>query len=148
MLKIGKRLYTIAHQYARLRMFQAHEVRITFKITNTVYDLTKEPTVMNMKIWKLDLWTLMCHISIIWRWTNQSMLKTKIKQNDPQPAYSLHILDKNHEYGLFTATINFRTNIFYSQSHCYCKNSYQNEMQVKKEPNATTYLCPSKYVTP
>jgi hypothetical protein len=49
-LKLRRRLYNIAHQYARSRIFQAHEVRIAFKSTNTIHDLTKQRTVMYMNI--------------------------------------------------------------------------------------------------
>jgi hypothetical protein len=42
--KLGRRLSTVAHYYARLGFFQTHEVRIAFKSTTTVHDLTKERT--------------------------------------------------------------------------------------------------------
>jgi hypothetical protein len=85
----------------------------------------------------------------------ESWLKTKyqehtryIKQNDPQPACSLNILDSNQENVLFTTTINFRTNIFQSNQNVIIKNSYRNKMQVKKASNVTTDLWSSKYITP
>jgi len=82
-------------------------VRIYFKSTNTIHDLTKPKTNNNIqKHKKFGIYKLTCNTCKLYVGQTSHNLKQRYqehirytKQNDPQSPYTLHILNNNHEHG-------------------------------------------------
>ena len=89
-------------------LFKHTNVRIAFMSTNTIHDLTKPKMNINiLELKKCGIYKLTCntcklscigHMSCNLKQRYQEHIKHK-KQNDPQSAYALHILNNNHQYG-------------------------------------------------
>jgi hypothetical protein len=120
------------------KLFKHTDVGISFKSTNTIQHPTTPKTTNNIHehnkcvIYKPTCNT--CKLSHVGQ-TSQPQTRYQehiryIKQKDHQPAYFLHIVKNNHEYGPINSTITLLKQItktsllipyehFYTQSHYY-----------------------------
>ena len=126
-------------------LFKHINVRISFKNTNTIHDLTKPKTNNNLQEHKkCGTYKLTCNTSkLSYVWKTSCNLKQRyqehiryIRQNDPQSAYILQILNNNHEHGCINTTMSllkqitkphyqFLINNFISNHTIITRNSYQ-----------------------
>jgi len=124
----------------KVTSIQKHtSARISFKSTYTIHDLTKHITKNNVQGHKkcgiYELTCNTCKLSYVEQ-TNRSIKQGHqehiryIKQNDPQSAYAVHILNNNSLYGPSNITKSLLKQVnktsllipyeqFCNQSHCY-----------------------------